>query len=112
MRSTPDYNLHQVNRPCLAYWQLPDDPSHAGKIKQLSLLGIPDTAGRPEARPVVKLLVDGIEGLAVVRGRTFSGFPPGEILGPDAPLLPAEPAGHCPAVVETGGIPQLAVSPR
>jgi hypothetical protein len=99
-------NLYQVNRHCFGYWQLPDDPSHAGKIKHLSLqLGSPDTAGGPEARPVVKLLVDGIEGLAVVRGRTFSGFRPGEILGPDAPLLPAEPARHVPLYVETGGTP-------
>jgi len=97
-------NLHQVRRHCFGYWMLPNDPTRVGRIKQLSLrLGSPDTDGHPDARPVLKLLVDDIEGLAVVHGRRYCGFPPAEILGPSAPLLPAEPARHVPLYVETGG---------
>jgi hypothetical protein len=99
-------NLYRVNGHCFGYWQLGNDLSRAGRIKHLSLrLGITDTGAPPRAHPVVKLQADGIEGLAVVRGRTFSGFPPDEILGPDTPLLPAEPARHVPLYVETSGGP-------
>ncbi len=99
-------NLYQVLRHCFGYWMLPKDPARVGKIKRLGLqLGSPDTGGHPDARPVLKLLADDIEGLAVVRGRRYSGFPPAEILGPGAPLLPAEPARHVPLYVETGGAP-------
>jgi hypothetical protein len=95
-------NLYRANGHCFGYWQLGNDPRRVGKLKQLSLqLGIADSG----AYPVVKLLADGMEGLAAVRGRTFRGFPPDEILGPDAPLLPAEPARHVPLYVETGGDP-------
>lgn len=99
-------NFYRVNGHCFGYWQLGNDPRRAGKIRHLSLrLGIADTGELASPYPVVKLLADGMEGLAVVRGRTFRGFPPDEILGPDLPLLPAEPARHVPLYVETGRDP-------
>jgi hypothetical protein len=99
-------NLYQVVRHCFGYWMLPKDLARAGKIKRLSLqLGSPDTGGHPDAKPVLKLLVDDIEGLAVVRGRRYCGSPPAEILGSDAPLLPADPARHVPLYVESGDGP-------
>src|SRR5215470_3887298 len=55
-------NLYQVVRHCFGYWMLPKDPARAGTIKRLSLqLGSPDTARHPDAKPLLKLLVDDIE---------------------------------------------------
>jgi hypothetical protein len=99
-------NLYQVVRHCFGYWMLPKDPAHVGKIKRLSLhLGSPGAGGHSDAKPVLKLLVDDIEGLAVVRGNRYCGFPPADILGSDAPLLPADPARHVPLYVESGDDP-------
>lgn len=99
---TGSQNLYQVLRHCLGYWQLGKDPARPATIKRLSLqLGTSDTGG--VRGRVLKILVDGIEGLAAVGGRRYTGFPPADILGPDAPLLPAEPARHVPLYIESGG---------
>jgi len=98
-------NLYAVLRHCFGYWQLPRDPHAVGMIKRLCLqLGVPSGAPR-DAYPVLQLLLDGIDELALVGRRRYHGFPPAEVLGPDAPLLPAEPARHVPLYVETGGGP-------
>jgi hypothetical protein len=89
-------NFHQVLRRCFGYWQL-GEPAHPRKIKRLDLrLEMPDGADRPDTCPVLRLLAGGVDGLAVVRGRRYTGFPPAALLGPDAPLLPAKPARHVP----------------
>jgi len=96
-------NFYQVLRLCFGYWQLAD-PNYPGTINRLSLrIGVSDTAGRPDAYPVLQFLFDDVERLAVVRGRRYSGFPPGEMLGPNMPLLPAEPGRHVPLYTEVGG---------
>lgn len=96
-------NLQQVLRHCYGYWRLPKDPSRPGKIRHLSLLLGIEASGHLEANPVLQILVDGVELLAGADGHSYGGFPPAAILGPDAPLLPADPARYVPLYLETGG---------
>ena len=42
--------------------------------------------------PVMQLLIDGIDLFSGVAPNGFIGFDPDELLGPDDPLIPAEPA--------------------
>ncbi len=65
-------------------------------------LGVPDIASRPAAYPVLKILVDSSEKLAG-RGHQYTGWHPADILGPDSPLLPAEPARRVALYVDAAG---------
>lgn len=101
-------NFYRVMRHCFGYWQLPKDPAWAGTIKHLRLkVSIPGAAGPGDAHPRLQLLVDGIEALALVGDRRYHGFPPAEILGADAPLLPVDPARHVPLYIEAGAGPAI-----
>jgi hypothetical protein len=101
-------NFFQVLRRSFGYWQL-GDPGRPGTIKRLSLrLGVPDTSGRPDAHLPLRLLADGIEGLAIVGGHRYTGFPAAELLGRDAPLLPAQPARHVPLYAKVEGTGTIA----
>lgn len=93
-------NLILAVRNCIGRWQLGKGP---WRIQRLDLrLGIPDIAGRPAAYPVLKILIDGTEVLAGRRCQ-YTGWHPADILGPDSPLLPAEPARRVALYVDAAG---------
>jgi hypothetical protein len=97
-------NLHLALRDCYGLWQL-GKPPWDGKINRLELrLGVPDIAGRPVAYPVLKILIDGSEKLAG-RNQQYTGWHPADILGPDSPLFPAEPARRVALYVDATGGP-------
>lgn len=97
-------NLILALRDTFGLWQLGKGPWNA-EIQRLDLrLGVPDIAGRPAAYPVLKMLVDGIEKLAGRRYQ-YTGWHPADILGPDSPLLPAEPARRVALYVDAAGGP-------
>jgi hypothetical protein len=97
-------NFQRELRHCYGFWRLPRDPSQPVRIRRLRLqLALPATKGHPEAQAAVQILVDGVELLAQVDGLSYVGFPAGTMLGPDAPLLPADPARYVPLYRETGG---------
>ena len=93
-------NLILAIRDTIGRWQLGKGP---WKIQRLGLrLGVADIAGRPVAYPVLKILVDGSEKLAG-RGHQYTGWHPADILGPDSPLLPTEPARRVALYVDAAG---------
>jgi hypothetical protein len=95
-------NLHLALRDCYGLWQLGKRP---WQTQRLDLrLGVPDIVGRPVAYPVLKILVDGIEQLAG-RNCQYTGWHPADILGPDSPLLPAEPARRVALYADAAGGP-------
>jgi hypothetical protein len=96
-------NLILAIRDTIGLWRLGN--KGPWQIQRLDLrLGVPDIAGRPAAYPVLKILIDGSEKLAG-RNYQYTGWHPADILGPDSPLLPAEPARRVALYVDAAGGP-------
>jgi hypothetical protein len=96
-------DLHLALRDCYGWWQLGKGPWRSQRLDLR--LGVPDGVGSPVAYPVLKILADGNPILNARNRSRYTEWPPGDILGPDAPLLPADPARRVALFVDATGGP-------